>query len=824
VAAVLVAFLVAAPVSTAQEPDESLAAGTGSASMPIVPQPVQQTVGDGPPFELGEASVIVVPRPASPAVYAVAEYLVDVLRPSTGFDLPIVSAPAGRGSFIELSDRGPEKLGQEGYRLHSAGPHRLSIQGSEAAGLFRGVQTLRQLLPARVEAASVQPGPWLVDPVDIVDYPRFEYRGVMLDVARRFVSADDVKRFIDQAARYKMNVFHWHLTDDQGWRIPIDGMPELTEIGGSTQSGWAPGTGGPWYYTAEEYREIIDYAAERYITVVPEIDGPGHVRAALASVPGLNCDNESPPPYYGFDVRVSAFCLETEEHVANVEEFVETVFAETAAMSPGPFLHVGGDEVEWLSDEQYNGYVEHAGKTLEALGKRMIGWHDIGVGPLSEGSVLQYWGTASDRSSIGTPNESRNVQEVRAGLAQGAQVLVSPADRSYLDMKYHASTPYGLQWAGLTTVEKAYDWDPMTALARPDGSQSVLREDDVIGVEAPLWADRAYAGSHQLPTSLDQFPEPSVYMDFMAFPRLPAIAEIGWSPREAREWDDFRYRLAAQGDRWDHQGIDFYRSAEIDWDMSERAVVADIPGQIAYDAAGQARLPVTVTNRSASVAEDVSVHLDITDADGSSESVAADVGRLAVGEQRALTFDIETPADSAADLDVEMTITWIERTERRQVTTDHVLRVSCATEPTTPVAVVDVSSEETVGEDGAAANAIDGDPATIWHTEWSQATPSHPHQISVDLGAPMEVCAFRYLPRQTGTLNGSVADFEVYLSTDGENWGDPVAAGTFAADRDEKWVPLTRAGARYVRFVALSEVNSGPWTSAAEVAVDAVAQ
>lgn len=532
----------------------------------IIPKPVSVTPLDESPVELTAGSVLVVRTPQDPAVRGVADYLADVLRPSTGFSLPVQHHPYGGAASIELDATGPATLGQEGYRLHTAGKKRIVLQAHTAEGLFRGVQTLRQLLPARVESRTTQSGPWTVAAVDITDQPRFSHRSTMLDVGRRFVAVEDVKRFIDQAARYKLNVFHWHLTEDQGWRLPSKSFPALNQVGASTQSGWKPGTGGPWFYTEDDYRSVVAYAAARYVTVVPEIDGPGHTAAALASVPGLNCNDQARPPYYGFDVRVSIMCLTDERHLGNVRDFLNKTFAEAAALNPGPYLHIGGDEVPSVTDEQYAAYIKAASDAATANGKKVMGWHQIADGPLPPGSVVQYWGEEGvDRPTIGTPNESQDVKQVRKGLAQNAKVLVSPADRAYIDMKYDSSTPYGLSWAGHTTIQKAYSWDPVTVLARPDGSQGLVTEDQVLGVEAALWTDRAYYGSSRLPTSLDQFPAPAVYMDYMTFPRLPAIAEIGWSPATSKNWADFRDRLAGHGPRWDAQGIGFFRSPEIDW-------------------------------------------------------------------------------------------------------------------------------------------------------------------------------------------------------------------------------------------------------------------
>ncbi|MFC7616422.1 family 20 glycosylhydrolase [Actinokineospora soli] len=277
-------------------PADRRARGAAPPAQPtVIPRPVSLTTLSGSSFQLTAGSAIVVRAGQDPAVRGVADYLAAVLRPSTGYALPVVDAPTGTPS-IELDATGGSAHGQEGYRLRTEGTGRVLLQAHTAEGLSRGVQTLRQLLPARVEASTVQPGPWTIAPVDVTDAPRFAYRGAMLDVARRFVPVADVKRFIEQAARYKVNVFHWHLTDDQGWRLPSTAFPALNQVGASTQSGWAPGTGGPWFYTEADYRSIVEFAAQRYVTVVPEIDGPGHTAAAMAAIPGLNCDDRARAP------------------------------------------------------------------------------------------------------------------------------------------------------------------------------------------------------------------------------------------------------------------------------------------------------------------------------------------------------------------------------------------------------------------------------------------------------------------------------------------------------------------------------------------------
>jgi hypothetical protein len=248
-------------------------------------------------------------------------------------------------------------------------------------------------------------------------------------------------------------------------------------------------------------------------------------------------------------------------------------------------------------------------------------------------------------------------------------------------------------------------------------------------------------------------------------------------------------------------------------------VVAELPEQVVYADAGPVGVPVEVTNTSASTVQEVTVRLRLPG--GMVEPETVHLEQLATGESRTVMFDLSWPdGTSARAVQPDVTVTWLENGEPGEWTMSTELRVTCAADPTRPVAVTYVDSEETAGEDGAGENPIDGDPDTIWHTEWSAADPPHPHEIQLDLGRETSVCGFRYLPRQVGT-NGTVADYEIYLSRDGASWGDPVAAGTFPAGSQEKWVPFAETTARYVRFVALSEINGNPWTTAAELSVDA---
>lgn len=493
--------------------------GPARASSPaVVPAPASLTPVAGEPFTLSDDSRIVVPD--SPEAARVGRHLAGLLRPATGYRLPVVEEgrPTPHSIALRLSDA--SDLGAEGYRLDVASDVALLRAGS-AEGLFRGVQTLRQLLPTKVEADTVQPGPWAVPAVRVVDHPRFGWRAAMLDVARHFRTVAEVKRYIDLIALYKINTLHLHLTDDQGWRLQIDGWPRLASYGGATEVGGGPGGS----YTKEEYREIVRYAGERYITVVPEIDMPGHTNAALASYDVLSCDGTAPERYTGTQVGFSSLCVDKPV----TYEFVDDVVGEVAALTPGPYIHVGGDESHSTDTDDYVRFVQRVEKIVRSHGKRMLGWEEIvGAGP-SSGSVVQFWKTP---------------EVARAAADRGMRVVMAPATKTYLDMKYDSTTGLGVDWAGYNSVRDSYEWDPA------DHVEGV-GEADVLGTEAPLWSE-----------TLETFDD----VEFMAFPRLPGVAERGWSPAEGRSWEEYRGRLAAQGPRWERMSVDFYRSPQVPWE------------------------------------------------------------------------------------------------------------------------------------------------------------------------------------------------------------------------------------------------------------------
>ncbi|MEU1369541.1 beta-N-acetylhexosaminidase [Streptomyces sp. NPDC005803] len=522
-------LVAAAGVSTACVAPTATAAGSRAAAAAprplgqVVPAPASVRPG-GSPYAITGATRIRVDG-SSGEVRKIGEYLAGVLRPSTGYALPVTARAGSDGIRLRLGSH-DSTLGAEGYTLTS-GRGSVTITARKPAGLFHGVQTLRQLLPAQVERDSRQKGPWRVAGGSITDKPRYAYRGAMLDVSRHFFSVDEVKRYIDQIALYKLNTFHLHLSDDQGWRIAVDSWPNLATYGGSTEVGGGPGG----YYTKSQYKEIVRYAASRHLEVVPEIDMPGHTNAALASYAELNCDGVAPPLYTGTKVGFSSLCASKDVTYT----FIEDVIREVAALTPGRYIHIGGDEAHSTSHEDYAKIMERAQAVVGKYGKTVMGWHQLTGATPVEGAVAQYWGydktSAADR------------QQVADAAKNGTKLVLSPADRVYLDMKYTEQTELGLKWAGLVEVQRSYDWDPATYLADTPA-------DAVLGVEAPIWAE-TLTDSHDI--------------DVMAFPRLPGAAELGWSPAETHDWDTYKLRLAALGPRFTALGIDYYRSPQVPW-------------------------------------------------------------------------------------------------------------------------------------------------------------------------------------------------------------------------------------------------------------------
>ncbi|HET9288842.1 MAG TPA: beta-N-acetylhexosaminidase [Gaiella sp.] len=485
----------------------------------VIPKPLAQAPERGA-FELGAGARILV-RSTTPEALRVARLLAAKLRPATGYRLPVSTVPgdARAGSVELVLDPGDRTLGTEGYRVVVA-PAGVTVSARTGAGLFWGTQTLRQLLPAAIEARARRPGPWRIPLGVIHDRPRFAWRGLMLDVARHFFGVGEVKRVVDLMVLYKLNRLHLHLTDDQGWRIAIRSWPRLSSHGSRTAVGGGPGG----RYTQREYAAIVSYARERFVEVVPEVDMPGHVNAALSSYGRLACDGVAPAPYTGIEVGFSSLCIRKEETYA----FVDDVVRELSRLTPGAYLHVGGDEAHSTDPGDYAYFVDRVQRIARRHGKRMIAWEEASRASLHRTSIAQHW---------------QSPELARRAVAQGARLIMSPATKAYLDMKYTRRTPIGLTWAGTTSVRDAYEWDPATQV---DG----VSERDVLGVEAPLWSETVETRAH---------------LDHLVFPRLLGHAEVAWSRAEGRSWTDYRRRLAAQGERLAALDVGYHRSPEIRW-------------------------------------------------------------------------------------------------------------------------------------------------------------------------------------------------------------------------------------------------------------------
>jgi hexosaminidase len=496
----------------------------------LVPFPavVRATPG-GVPFRLA-SEVTVAGDPAA------AAELRALVHARTGLEL---RESAGGSVRLSLIGTGPA----QSYRL-AVSAASIDLVGADAAGLFYGVQTLSQLLRADADG-------WIVPAVEIEDAPRFAYRGVMLDVARHFFAVDVVKAWIDRAASVKSNHLHLHLSDDQGWRIELASRPELTAHGSASAIGGDRGG----FYTAADYAEIVAYAASRHMTVVPEIDVPGHTHAVGLAYPDLAAEPvvtdqvretvalfggglpAAGQAYTGLAVGFSSLRI----GAPATDAFLTDVFAELAAMTPGPYVHLGGDEALGTDPADYAAFLRRAIDIVAATGKVPMAWHEAGAAaPLPAAIVGQYWGFVE-------PDEAA-ARETRAIVDSGGTIVLSPADAVYLDMKPEAAASLGLTWAnGPTSVHRAYDWEPSDVLAG-------VSDAALLGVEAPLWTETVR-------TLAD--------IDALAFPRLAAAAEIAWSPARGavpeRTWESFRERVGTLAPLWASRGIGFSRSAEIAW-------------------------------------------------------------------------------------------------------------------------------------------------------------------------------------------------------------------------------------------------------------------
>jgi hexosaminidase len=477
--------------------------------------------------------------------------LADYLNPATGFSLRVkAAAEAETNSLFLALDEGLKSLGKEGYTLEVK-PDCIEIKSCAAPGLFYGIQSLRQLLPAAIFSRRQRPSQsWLVPAVSIEDKPRYQWRGMMLDVARYFLDKDFVLRYLDMMAMHKLNVFHWHLIDDPGWRIEINKYPKLTRIGAFRGHG-SERYGG--YYTQEDIREVVQYAKDRHIEVVPEIAAPAHVLSAIAAYPELSCRAkkvELPTTHF---TSKELYCAGKE----STYTFIDDVLTEVLALFPGTYVHIGGDEAKYdrweecqhcqqrmtafklKSAKELQGYMTlRIEERLQRHGKQMIGWDEILSCGVSKSAGIMTW---------------HNEESAAAGARQGHPVVMALVAHAYFDTPESKAVDElpGATWIAPISLRKAYEWDPT-----PPGL-SASEQVNIIGAQGCVWTDQFLLRPflRDLPGLAERRSER--YVEQLSLPRMGALAEVAWTAPEQRRFSDFEGRMAKHYSRYSQANFHF---------------------------------------------------------------------------------------------------------------------------------------------------------------------------------------------------------------------------------------------------------------------------
>ena len=515
----------------------------------IIPEPVS-LLKKGGHYVLPDE--VAISSPGGEETAYVTRLIEEKLSTAPGKKVRFVSDESQADIKLLLLDEVDERIGDEGYTLQVT-PQKITIGANRPAGLLYGIQTLLQLLPPEIESNQrVENVLWQVPQVEIVDYPRVGWRGMMLDVSRHFFTVEEVKQFIDNMVKYKYNMFHWHLTDDEGWRIEIKSLPRLTEVGAwrVEQVGWFGALSDPdpdapknygGFYTHEEIREVIDYAMRRNIQVMPEVDVPGHASAILAAYPELACFPESDDhfvrtgaPFLDWNtggrpeaIYENTLCPANEK----VYDFMEKVIAELAALFPFEYIHTGGDEAPytfWKKSpdvkalmeregiEDMAGVQSYFGKRLEQIvlsnGKKMMGWDEILEGGITPSTALMSW---------------RGIEYGIEASNSGHYVVMSPSNHVYIDLM-QGDTSTDPRVYNKVRLNQTYQFDPV-----PEGANPAY----VLGGQANLWTEQIY--------NIRQ-------AEYMAWPRAFAVAESLWSPKEKKEWNHFVTKVEDHFTRFDH--------------------------------------------------------------------------------------------------------------------------------------------------------------------------------------------------------------------------------------------------------------------------------
>ncbi len=522
-----------------------LAISTMAAEPAIVPKTVEMTVNAGS-FTFTANTTI----SGSRELGNEATYLANLINKPTGFLLKGLPEIKQHPADVQLEiDSSLAGLGPEAYTL-SVTPRSIVLKGASPAGVFRGIQTIRLLLPPQIESRTKVAGIACdVPDVEIKDYPRFAWRGLMLDVSRHFFAKEEVKKLLDAMALQKMSTFHWHLVDDNGWRIEIKKYPKLTQEGAwrkeigfglDPKSSTTYGPDGRYggFYTQDDIREVVAYAAALHITVIPEIEMPGHAGAVLSVYPEFSCEGKKLSTDMGAGVHASVYCAGNDDAFT----FVQNVLTEVFALFPGKYVHIGGDEVpkgnwkkcpkcqERIKAEGLKGehelqsyFIRRIEKFVNANGKTLIGWSEIREGGLAKNAALMDW--------IGGAVE---------GASDGHDVVMSPTSHCYLD---YAQGKHGepRSIGGFVPLKKVYDFEPIPAKLKPEFQKHIL------GAQGNLWTEYIASPGH---------------MEYMAFPRGCAIAEDTWTPAKEKNYEDFRARLANIFAHFDVMGVNYRKLTE----------------------------------------------------------------------------------------------------------------------------------------------------------------------------------------------------------------------------------------------------------------------
>jgi len=505
-------------------------------------------------FEITQAFCVAIEKSDS-EVRNVGLYFTDRLNRASGLGIPVIE-----GSKEDISENAlllrlepdTEGLGKEGYEL-DIHPDHIVLTARSPAGLFYGIQTIFQLLPVDVysDSSASQNGPWDLPCVTIRDVPRYQYRGMHLDVCRHFFPKSFIKKYIDLLALHKFNKFHWHLTEDQGWRIEIKKYPGLTEKGAyrkETLVGHSrskphvfDGTPHGGYYTQDDIREIVAYARDRYVTVIPEIEMPGHATAALAVYPELSCTGGPFEVATQWGVFEDVYCAGNDR----VFEFLEDVLTEVIDLFPGTYVHVGGDEcpkVRWEvcekcqarieaeglkdEDELQSYFIRRIETFLSSRGRRLIGWDEILEGGLAPEATVMSW---------------RGMEGGIEAAQQGHDVIMTPISHCYFD--YYQADPQDepLAIGGKITLKDVYTFEPTPASLTP------VQAEHILGAQGNVWTEYIETPEH---------------VEYMSVPRMCALAEVVWSSREVRNWKDFKARLNAHVHRLDKLGVNYRKESK----------------------------------------------------------------------------------------------------------------------------------------------------------------------------------------------------------------------------------------------------------------------